>query len=109
MALEWREAFYNYQKFATEALHEHSSGFSRVRTLVIRSRVPSMWWRWRVVARFPWHDPNDDHINVKEARALLSSLQWRFRKVIQNAIPQDFQVWTTRFRVQGNEANQWEI
>ena len=43
-----------------------------------RQPLPAQWWRWRDVQAFPWHGP-DEHINVRELRAVLAALVWRLR------------------------------
>lgn len=42
----------------------------------LRSSLPAKLWRWRTVAGWQWSG-NQEHINVLEARAVLTTIKWR--------------------------------
>ena len=49
----------------------------------LRSSLPAKLWRWRTVAGWKWSG-NVEHINVLEARAVLSTVKWRVTQRKQN-------------------------
>lgn len=44
----------------------------------LRASLPANLWRWRTICGWVWKQP--EHINVLEARAVLSTLRWRVDK-----------------------------
>ena len=48
----------------------------------LRSSVPSKVWRWKVIAGWQWRG-SEEHINVLELRAVLTTLKWRLEVVGQ--------------------------
>ena len=48
----------------------------------MRASVPGRLWRWRIVAGWKWTGAQE-HINVLEARAVLTSLRWRAEQQLQ--------------------------
>ena len=53
-----------------------SSTTSQAKFHRLRATVPPKCWKWRVVTGWKWKHL-DEHINVLELRAILTSLRWR--------------------------------
>ena len=48
----------------------------------LRASLPAKLWRWRTVSGWTWKS-NDEHINVLELRAVLTSVKWRVEHLEQ--------------------------
>ena len=48
----------------------------------LRSSVPSKIWRWRAVTGWQWKS-RDEHINVLELRAVMTTVKWRIEQLEQ--------------------------
>ena len=45
----------------------------------LRASIPARLWRWKTVAGWQWSE-DKEHINVLEARAVLTALRWRLER-----------------------------
>ena len=45
----------------------------------LRASIPSKLWKWRVVAGWSWRS-HQDHINILELRAILTTIRWWVKK-----------------------------
>ena len=48
----------------------------------LRASIPAALWRWRIVSGWRWTG-SPEHINVLEARAVLTTLRWRVEQLKQ--------------------------
>ena len=48
----------------------------------LRASVPAGLWRWKTISGWKWSN-QDDHINVLELRAVLTTIKWRIERLHQ--------------------------
>ena len=48
----------------------------------LRASIPAGLWRWRTISGWKWRG-NQDHINVLELRAVLTTVKWRIERLHQ--------------------------
>ena len=63
-----------------QSSHEEQLKYHR-----LRASIPANLWRWKTVTGWHWHGAKE-HINVLEARAVLTSLRWRLERRKQTRV-----------------------
>ena len=51
----------------------------------LRSSVPAKLWRWKAITGWQWKN-RDEHINVLELRAVMTTLKWRIEQLEQTGL-----------------------